>query len=111
MCGPTRASVLSTHSATSSNVRGILLSLGLQHQREAYFHGVRHLFGAFPVALPRSEIQPFELGGSLDLRARRALSELKIDGDVLGHAAQRQRADRRITRGGLGEAARDIVSG
>src|SRR5580704_10048449 len=110
MRGPTRPNVLSTHSATSSNVRGMPSGLGLEHQREAYFHGVRHLVGAFPVALPGPEIQPLELGASLQLCARVTWSKLKVDRHVLGYAAQRQRPDGRIPGGGLGETAGDVVS-
>src|SRR5271168_2307482 len=99
MCGPTRANVLSTHSATSSNVRVMRLSLGFEHQREAYLHDIRHPRGTLPVALARSEIQPLELRGALEFRARGGLSELEIDRYVLGHAAQCQGADGRISRG------------
>src|ERR1700728_916072 len=110
MRGPTRPNVLSTHSATSSNVRGIRSGLGLKHQREGYFHGVGHLVRALPVALSGPEIQAFELGTPLELCARGTWSELKVDRHVLGHAPQCQCTDGRITRGGFGEAAGDVVS-
>src|ERR1700685_5897 len=111
MCGPTRANVPSTHSATSSNVRGMPSSLGFEHQRETYFHGIGHPLRTLPVALPRAEIQALELGGALELRARGGWGELEFYRHVLGHAAQCKRADGRISGRALGDAAREVVRG
>src|ERR1700722_13317178 len=72
------------------NSSGLALGLGLEDQREAYFHGIGHPLGALPVALTGPEIQALELGASLEFRTRGRRRELKIDRHVLGDAAQSQ---------------------
>src|SRR5271166_3964123 len=98
MRGPTRASVASTHSAASSKLRGAFAMsvLRRQYQREIDLYFVLDLIGALPVALTRTEIQPLETCTTVEFGAGRVRGELKIDGNILRDAAQRERADRTV---------------
>src|ERR1022692_1384629 len=109
--GPTRARVASTHSATSSKLRGTfsISVFRCQYQREVDFHFVLDALGALPVALSHTEIEALEICGTVEFGARRARRELKIDRNVLRDPAQRERAGRAEARRGLGEAARHVM--
>src|SRR5258705_13682747 len=93
MSGPTRLNVASTHSATSSKMRG-MSGLGLQHQRKIDFDGIPNGLRAFPFTLSDAEIQAVQFGAARELGAPGGRCELKFDRHVLGDAAQRQRTDR-----------------
>src|ERR1700674_348096 len=113
MSGPTRLKVLSTHSATSSKLRGMLearlLALGLQHQRKAYFHRIANPLGALPIALAHPKIQTIEFGGAREPGAARRVRELKVNRHILGDAVQGERAHRAEACGGLGNGLGDVM--
>src|SRR5450755_989362 len=108
MRDPTRLKVSSTHSATSSKIRG-MSGLGLQHQGEVDFDGIADGVRALPVALAHAEIQAVEFGAAGKFGPRGTRNELKVDGHVLGDAAQGQRTDGGETAGGLGDGFGEVV--
>jgi len=72
MCGPTRLNVVSTHSATSSKMRGMsgaFLALRLQHKEKLIFDGIPMVSVLFHSPCPTPEIQAVQFGAARELGA------------------------------------------